>query len=495
MRIRERLTSAFGAPGRLHGLVGAVVLFAVYCLTLLPGVGYTGDTAKFQFVGKVLGTPHATGYPLYILLNHVFVTVFPFGALAWKANLLSAVYAVAACCVVYRCLRRLGVQPWPALAAMLALGFSPTFWSQSVVAEVYSLNALFVALVVSVLVDWHRERRPRQLWAAIIIFALSVGNHMTMVLLLPAVVAFVLATEARVVRARSTWLWLAAGVVVGVGQYGYLIWRYHDPNTVFMEVCTPGLRELWHVVTGAQFKPRMFSLPLGTVLATRVPMVALQLWRELGVLLVVAGVGLVALRPRAVAWLLLLGLGGHLMFMLNYDIPDIYVYIIPVVVIGVLLVGCGLQYLLGKMGARAGRVVGPLLLVVPLLGLVGGFEKAGQQHNTADARRIEAILDYVGRDALLVGFDYHDFCYLSYYLIGERMQWERGIYLPRGYNHDEYLAYFRSDIPITMVDQRINTPVGLAVYVKDVAVVEQFRKDGLVVVEGEFGLWRVESRR
>ena len=36
-------------------IISVVVVFLVYVFTLLPGVGYSGDTAKFQFVGKVLG--------------------------------------------------------------------------------------------------------------------------------------------------------------------------------------------------------------------------------------------------------------------------------------------------------------------------------------------------------------------------------------------------------------------------------------------------------
>ena len=476
---------------RSPGLLGVLLLLLVYWLTLLPGVGYTGDTAKFQFVGKVLGTPHATGYPLYILINHVFVTILPIGSTAFRANLLSAVCAALACGYVYRILRRQGVEMWPALATMMALGLSPTAWSQAVVAEVYSLNAFFVAAVLYHLLAWRQDREPRELRTAILLFALSLGNHMTMVLLLPALAFFVLRTDIGVVRYAGNRWCLAGAVILGVGQYGYLIWRYHDPGTVFMETCVPGPRELWHVITGAQFKPRMFSFSLPQVLSVRVPLVAGQLWRELGPLLVAAAVGVVAMRPRIWPAALSAALMGNLIFTLNYDIPDINVYIIPAVLVIVLMAGSGLQTMLSRLGGRLRRAVGPCLLVIPAMILLSGHEAASQKNNTADARRIEAMLDFVGRDALLVGFEYNDFCYLSYYLIGERMQWSRGIYMPRYYNHDEYVEYFRSGIPITMVDQRINTPTGLRVYVKDGPIADQFRQDGLVLTPVEFGLCRV----
>jgi len=39
----------------------ALVAFGVYLKTLFPGLGGGGDSAKFQYVGSVLGTPHPPG--------------------------------------------------------------------------------------------------------------------------------------------------------------------------------------------------------------------------------------------------------------------------------------------------------------------------------------------------------------------------------------------------------------------------------------------------
>ena len=135
-------------------LAVAGVVLTVYRLTLLPGIGYFGDTAKFQFVGKVLGIPHATGYPTYVVLNHLFVTLFPFGSSAAKANLLSAVFAAGAIVLLTALLRRLGVRTTVACATALAFAFTPGLWSQSVIAEVYTLHLLFVAAIVYLLVAW-----------------------------------------------------------------------------------------------------------------------------------------------------------------------------------------------------------------------------------------------------------------------------------------------------------------------------------------------------
>jgi hypothetical protein len=128
-------------------LISATLLI-VYLPTLLPGVGYTGDTAALQFVGKILGTAHETGYPTYILLNHLFASLIPFSSLAYKANLLSALASIVACSFLFRILCQLDIRWWVSCLTAITFGLTPTLWSQSVVAEVYSLNILFVSLVV-----------------------------------------------------------------------------------------------------------------------------------------------------------------------------------------------------------------------------------------------------------------------------------------------------------------------------------------------------------
>src|SRR4029453_6639093 len=52
---------------------------AVSLRSLLPGIGYSGDTAKWQTLSLVGGVPHATGYPLYVALVQAFHTLVPIG--------------------------------------------------------------------------------------------------------------------------------------------------------------------------------------------------------------------------------------------------------------------------------------------------------------------------------------------------------------------------------------------------------------------------------
>jgi hypothetical protein len=203
-------------------LVGGAAL-AVYLQTLLPSTGW-GDIARFQYVARVWGIPHRFGYPLYIAVSRLFGAL-PVGDLAYRINLMSALFAALAVIMVYLLVVLLSGSRLGAVAAALAFAFSRAFWGQAVVAEVYSLNAFLIGAVLFILLAWQRSRKPAWLYLGIGLYALSFGNHMTVVTLVPAVLYLVLATEPRTVLHPKRVLSLAGLVFLGTLQYLYVILR------------------------------------------------------------------------------------------------------------------------------------------------------------------------------------------------------------------------------------------------------------------------------
>ena len=59
----------------------------------------------------ILGVPHPTGYPLYCLLGKAFSLLVPWGNLAWRLNLFSAVTTAVGVGLLYLALVRM---PLPA---------------------------------------------------------------------------------------------------------------------------------------------------------------------------------------------------------------------------------------------------------------------------------------------------------------------------------------------------------------------------------------------
>jgi hypothetical protein len=158
--------------GVLAALLFAASL-ALYVRTLAPSVAALfDDSLEFPLVVQRLAIAHPTGYPLYILLGKLFTlgTKSAAGAgdvalasqVAYRVNLLSAVTGAVTVVLVYLVGRQVARRRLPALVGALALAVSPVFWSQAIVAEVYTLHSAFVAAALLVALLW--ARRP---WAPV----------------------------------------------------------------------------------------------------------------------------------------------------------------------------------------------------------------------------------------------------------------------------------------------------------------------------------------
>ena len=83
------------AEGRLAtGGLAALVSLAVYAWSAAPNVTLL-DSGEFLVAGQHFGVPHPTGYPLWTLLNWLFL-LLPFGNAAWEVAIFSGVCAAAA---------------------------------------------------------------------------------------------------------------------------------------------------------------------------------------------------------------------------------------------------------------------------------------------------------------------------------------------------------------------------------------------------------------
>src|SRR5215218_720077 len=174
----------------LAGSGVTLVVFIFYLKTLAPTIlPYDSpnllDVPMLQMQVCVLGMTHPTGYPSYLMLSHLF-TYLPVGDCAYRANLASATYATLAVSVLFAAGYLLSGRVVAAAAAALAFGLGVTLWSQAVIAEVYTLNALFVALTLLTLLLWREYRKDRYLLLAAFLVGLSMTDHLTSGLLLPA---------------------------------------------------------------------------------------------------------------------------------------------------------------------------------------------------------------------------------------------------------------------------------------------------------------------
>jgi len=437
---------------------------SVYLYTLLPGVGYSGDSAKFQFVGAVLGTPHATGYPLYMMLGYLFAKVFPLGTLAYKANLLSALASLGCLVAIYSLCRGLRVSRLNAAAAVIIFAITPLYWGQSIVAEVYTLHAMLMAIVMLLLTRWSMGGSDRWLLFGLGIYALSFGHHMSSILLLPAMVWLIGSTNWRVIlRPRVMGLTLLS-ITLSALQYAYLLWRYYDPNTRYLEVAVPDLDMLIWTLRGATFQQRMFGFSLAELLHDRIPMFAGLAIAQYGLLLLLIAYGVWRLRPLRINLFLLLYLATNTIWSLNYNIFDIDVYFIPGFLVMAVYLAVGLNAIQASLPAQLPKAVWPLLLLLPLILASGRIDEVSQRNNTGVQVEVESVLETIDADAVIVSPGYNFSEYFWYYLIGLDLQRTHNLYLRHQLNVDSIRAYIEDDVPLDRMPDRKPVPPGLSVY-------------------------------
>jgi len=199
------------------------VLLAIvgYAVTICPTV-YVGDSGELSAAAYFLGVPHSPGYPLYCLLGWLFARAPIPGDVAFNLNVMSAVFAVGTVLVLYLIIYHFTRTPYLSFSISLAYAFSPIFWSQAVVAEVYSLNTFLTALALYFLCRWIEKRADRWLYMASFTMGLAVTNHQLSLLLLPTGIYMLWLFGKGLKKPVRFWITLGLLYVLGLLVYLYL---------------------------------------------------------------------------------------------------------------------------------------------------------------------------------------------------------------------------------------------------------------------------------
>lgn len=404
-----------GSRGGWLATAVAATSLVVYLATLAPGLTfehYGTDGGDLIAAARTLGVPHPTGYPTYTLLAWLFSNL-PVGNVAYRVNLMSAASAATAVGLFCRSAQLLlpaGQHVLPLSAATaLMLAFSPLYWSQAVISEVYALLAFFAALLLWLLARWRRERPVWILWLAALSLGLGLGNHVTLIFAMPAVLVLWLVEPG---SARRPWfrtriLIPALGfLLAGLAVYAYLpLAAAHRPPVNWGDPRTWN-QFLW-VVTGKQYQSFAFGLP-GAEISDRLGDWARLLGDQFGwwgLAICLAGFCWWWRRDRPFAlftliWILLAGV-----YAFFYDTYDSHTYLLPVVMVLALWWGEGASYLLrlaGHFGPGWERLALVFVLALPLLSLVVHWQAADLSEEWSAHAYVYQALDGVAPTGLVV---------------------------------------------------------------------------------------------
>jgi hypothetical protein len=220
---RARAAGWLGKPWLAQDTTWALgvcgVCLALYAPTLAPSV-VEGDGGEFQMLAHALGVPHPTGYPLYLLLSWAATHLPVGGDVAFRVTLLGTVTAAASMGMFYLLLRELAVRrPVAALSALL-LASAPRLWMHAAAAEVYPLSVLLMLLASWLLLRWGKGKA--RLWAVTLAFGVALTHHISIRLVAPAVLVYLLLVEPWLPLRPRRWLPALGALLLPLGLYGLI---------------------------------------------------------------------------------------------------------------------------------------------------------------------------------------------------------------------------------------------------------------------------------
>ncbi len=393
-----------------HALISLIVLvFAgLYIYTLYPGIGGRinyGDSAKWQFLWAINGTPHSTGYPLFLILTKVFGETLTFLPIPTRITMASLLPALGTLALIYLISSQLITSLWARLLPVTLIASSVTFWSQATEPEVYAVNAFLFSSVIYLLIKYESSRDDRFLVASAFVYAISFGNHLTMITLLPGVIFLVASVNPRAFINPRFVLLVSVFILIGFSQYFYVLYLSHQGSPYLEYIGRNATVGRWiSYITGGQFSENIAGLGLRDILLWSVPNFFRKAQQNIS--LPVVAIGFLPLlglwsrfsvtsprvySSRRIILFLYLVLGGQLLYCLSYRIADIEVYFIPSYIVLAILAAYSIAGLPWLILRRLGLLT---LLLVSLVNTTENIEYMKLRHNLrqSEVERIFSLL-------------------------------------------------------------------------------------------------------
>ena len=464
-----------------------------------------GDPGEFQLAATVLGVPHPPGYPLWVIIAHLFYLV-PFGEPLWRISLTSVVYGAATVGLVYLIAQRLGVRWWLAGAAAALFAIAPDFWGEATEPRAYALNAVQVAGTIWLLLKWRAappEQRRRWLVAAGFVTGTAFANHGTTITLVPGYALFVLGTEAQwarvaggqslllMLRRRLPDYLLAAGAaLLGLTPYVLPLVRFLQGGGSYYWGDPQSWADFQRLLSGQDFRPMIFGIPW-TRFGEQAGwgfQILLDQYGWPGVIVGLGGWAVLARRQPLVFGMLALGWAGSFVFAIMYDAATNYFYFIPGHLFWAPAMGVAGEAILdsrfwilehttnlpkSKIQNLKSPALAGLLLVILAVGVVARYPSAGWQRKTEPRDQAEIVFRELPHAAIIyVGWEASSV--IKYYQIAEGRRTD--LILKAGDPHDwaghmrdfmtEGWQVYVTEPPDSLFQQFKLTPVGFTYHVE-----------------------------
>ncbi len=414
-----------------------LLIFIIYNLTTAPSVVEI-DSGELATIQLLPGVAHPTGYPIFTLLGYVVSKIIPITQKILLLNKLAMLYVFLSLIVFYQTsillLKHTNISkeissPFAILSTLL-LAFSVTFWKQSVSVEVYSLHLFLLLYTIKRLIIAYENGTKRNWIYFAIALAFAFGNHMTTVMILPAV-AFLYFKQNGFTKNSFTLILLMLGVFIPlfIAEYSILILLAHThPKLNWGDV--ENVQNLFAHLTGRQYRVWMFS---GLAVAKKqLAYFLINLFTEFAYVgLLSVFVGIFALKNLCKDYLIFFSVLALsvIFYAINYDIHDIDSYFLFAYVSFAFFSLFGFLSIYDFLKKQFDKkIIILILLTFPFVELVVSFGSVSQAKNFVFEDYTKEALNLLDKNSLVLTYQWDYFVSPSYYF--------------------RYIENFRSDVAV-----------------------------------------------
>lgn len=411
----------------------AIVTFIIYIFTIARGV-WGFDSAEIASGVHSLGIIHPPGYPLYILLGKIFITIVPIGNIAFKLNIMSAIFASCTVLVLYEFIYQLTHHRVVSWTASAFFAFSNYFWQMALITEVYTLHTLFLCLLLLILRSNLQKPRSWKLYLFSFLYGLSLSNH-TSGILFSGGFLWLLFYKNKINKDFIYKLFsMLLFFLLGFLPYIYLpIRSLENPQLNYLRdypgIDLTTLRGMWWMISGQAYRFFAFGYRLVEI-PGEFYRFGVYLWRNylgLGVILGVAGIYYLWRKnwKQTVGWLIIFI--SNVIFFTNYRVMDKDTMFLPAFLIWAIFIAGGLKLLLiisrNVIGTEVisnikHRSIVPLFIFLSLLPIILNWQWVDMSAMYGSNSFANHVFENSSPNSVIIG-DWSSSVILEYYQIVE----------------------------------------------------------------------------
>jgi hypothetical protein len=322
---------------------------ALYALTCAPTILWQ-DSGRFVYriwhndIQDKLGL--ALSHPLYIMIG-IGIKHIPIGELAYRINLISAVFGAVAVANVFLLLWLWLGRSLPAVIAAITFALSHTFWWHAGVAETYALYTALLTGELIMLLRYMQSRKVGYLYWLGLLNGLAIADHMWGSLALACYAVFFIILLAKKQIGLKHFGIVVLLWVIGAAPYEYLIIK----NII---VSGDVVRTLASAAFGNGWQGQVLNTSVSMKMVFENIIFILLNFPTPNLVFFFVGLWVLwkAAPSRSFANIIIAMLILYFLFAFRYTVPDRYAFFMPFYCMVSIFIGLGVYVVHKRMSSR-----------------------------------------------------------------------------------------------------------------------------------------------